>query len=342
MVRRRYLIIRFSSFGDIMQALPAATLIREKDPTAEIHWLTRSDFAPVVKSLEAIDQVWALRRQDGWRGLFRLIGELRRERFTHLYDAHSNLRSGLIIFALKLNAWVTGQFSTEWAHRSKDRLKRILLFRFRINLFEKPFRGAHSYLAPLKKWFGSAALLQNVSLNLDSEILQLPVGFDLENTIALAPGAAWGLKLWPTENWQKLVRANPQFSYVLLGGPDDKMCEEIVAAATSPAVNLAGRLSWLQSLQLIELSRGLVAGDTGLLHAADLMQKPAVAIIGPTAFGYPSHDSTLVAEIDLPCRPCTKDGRGRCHNSVMKRCLVELSADRVSVLMNQLRPNSEF
>jgi len=86
----------------------------------------------------------------------------------------------------------------------------------------------------------------------------------------------------------------------------------------------------LQSAVVINLSDLIIANDTGLLHVADQMAKPTIALIGPTAFGYPSHPGSTTLEIELPCKPCSKDGRGRCVNTVYQKCLVELTPERVA------------
>jgi ADP-heptose:LPS heptosyltransferase len=345
----RYLIIRFSSFGDIMQALPVAERIRQNDSTAEIHWLTRQDFSNVLKKHRALDGVWPLARKDGVRGLWRIARELSDEEFTHVYDAHSNVRSTVICWVLRVLSLVRLKKSFYLIRRSKNRFKRFLLFRFRRNLFPQPFRGAESYLTPLKAWFKDVSLPTGTLLNFDSDPLVLPEDIrhskviDFENAITLAPGAAWELKRWPDEHWLELITKTPSQAFILLGGSEDEaLCKKIYEKAPERIVNLAGRLSWLQSLIVLQLTRGLVAADTGLMHAADIMGKPLIALLGPTAFGHPSRETSLTLDVPLSCRPCTKDGRGRCTNSQYKRCMIEISPAKVVEHLNRLTGLNHF
>lgn len=326
----KYLIVRFSSFGDIAQALPCVLAIRNSDPSAEIHWLTRSDFHDFVKSCSSIDQVWSLDRKEGFKGLIALIRKLRREHYTHIYDAHANLRSFLVSVFLRLS-----DFNIKFIRRSKERLKRILLFRLHINIFPKPFRGIESFLKPLNKWFCKMNVPDPFDLVTEGVPLALPQGYPLSNAVVLAPGATWELKRWPTEYWVELVQACPQYDFILLGGENDEFCKTIADAGRN-VLNLQGRLSWLQSTKLLSLARVVVSADTGVLHVADVIGKEAIALIGPTAFGYPTRASTHIAEVQLSCRPCTKDGRGRCRNVEYKKCLRDIKPELVARLLREL------
>ncbi len=310
--------------------MPAASLLRREDPQAQIHWVTRLDFVDFVKSHMAVDQTWGLDKKTGFKGLWRLIKTLRAENYTHIYDAHSNLRSHILKFILRLvnpNLKVTT--------RSKNRIKRFLLFTLHINLFDKKFVGVKSYLEPLKKWFANFSFSNSIDLNLKTNALTLPAGF--LNYIVLAPSAAWELKRWPIDYWKMLIELLPNEKFLLLGGPEDvEMCQQIVGSATARTHILAGRLSWIESCQLISGSKLIVSGDTGLLHAADIMGQPALAIIGPTAFGYPSQKSSQVIETELYCKPCTKDGRGRCRNKTFKKCLIDITPENVSEAVRKM------
>jgi ADP-heptose:LPS heptosyltransferase len=338
----KYLIIRFSSFGDIVQALPAAQFIRQKDPSAEIHWLTRSDFCEFVKSHSVIDQIWSLERKDGLRGLLKLASKLKSENYTHVYDAHSNLRSlllSMLFWFSSVSSVLRGPQShrTQFVRRSKDRLNRWLLFSLRINRFAWPYRGARSYLQPLKKWFQNAESHEIKPLTLQTEyvILQNELAQKLPQSVVIAPSATWELKRWPIEYWSKLVQANSDLHFVILGGEHDTFCDDIAQQSPHNTTNLRGRLTWLQSAKIVSLARAVVSGDTGILHLADVLGRPTIGLIGPTAFGYPSLKNSQVIEIDLPCKPCSKDGRGRCRIAETKKCLVDIKPEMVSIALNK-------
>jgi heptosyltransferase-2 len=158
--------------------------------------------------------------------------------------------------------------------------------------------------------------------------------------IAFAPSAAWPNKRWPVDRWLKLAKywrtVDPTARFLLLGGPDDAFLNEISnELGPETAFNSVGKSTLLESAKLLSLVDALVANDTGLLHVADRLIKPSVAIIGPTAFGYPSSPLAKFAETELPCKPCSKDGRDRCTNSENLKCLKLITPEYVATLLEK-------
>ncbi len=333
---QRLLIIRFSSFGDIIQATGVPQAFRQRFPQARVEWLVRSDFLNLLSSHPAIDEVLAFDKQEGFSGLIRYAWSLGDRGYTHVYDAHSNLRSRVVTLVLRTRSilrQLSGrQGSYSFAKRSKQRLRRLLFFRFGLKTLPQPYRGAKSFHEPLQHWglagdvpsgpqfYTEASIPQSVLL----ELKDLPHPW-----IALAPSAAWEMKRWPIEHWRELIRSYAGASFLLLGGKEDQFLEDLKKEAPGRCLNLAGRLKLAESSALLKLADLVIANDTGLLHVADQMERPTIALIGPTAFGYPSHATSRTLEIELSCKPCSKDGRGGCVNSVYKRCLVEIDPARV-------------
>ena len=138
------------------------------------------------------------------------------------------------------------------------------------------------------------------------------------------------MKRWPIQHWKRLIEILGEFKFVVLGGPEDQFCSELERTAPDRVKSLAGRLNLAASSACLEFARLAISSDTGLLHVADQLGRPVLALIGPTAFGYPSHPSSETLEIELPCKPCSKDGRGRCVNTLYQRCLVELTPEIVA------------
>jgi ADP-heptose:LPS heptosyltransferase len=215
--------------------------------------------------------------------------------------------------------------------RSKNRFRRWLLFKFRMNALPKPFRGVASFQKPLLKWLSDEEV-KAPQFFVDPTALakaQETLG-SAGKVISLVPSAAWEMKRWPIEHWQKLILELQFENFVLLGGPEDKFCEQIRSVAPDRVKNLAGQLSLQESAAISSLSKLVVSNDTGILHVADQLGVPTIALIGPTAFGYPYHQNSQVAEIELWCKPCSKDGRGKCINDLYKRCLVEVTPSKVA------------
>lgn len=97
-----------------------------------------------------------------------------------------------------------------------------------------------------------------------------------------------------------------------------------------------GKLSYLESSQVVSNADIVISGDTGIIHIADLLGVKGILLMGPSAFGYTTGDHIKILERPLYCRPCTKDGRGRCKNPAYKKCLVDLLPSDVAYLVNSL------
>lgn len=324
----KILIIRFSSFGDVVQALSLPSVLARRFPQAQIDWVTRRDMAPLLERHPALRRVHSFERKTGLGGLLRLGWSLRAEGYTRIYDAHNNLRSRILCLMLRPFGW-----GPHLLRRSLRRWRRFLLFRFRINRFEQPFSGQRDLIEPLVAWGATKELPPPPQIFPSPETRRQArdlLGSEFGNAVALAPSAAHFLKRWPAPYWQDLILSLPEQKFVLLGGPEDAFIKDIVAVAPARCLNLAGHCSLLVSAAVVAESRLLVANDTGLLHVAEQLGKPAIALMGPAPFGFPSRPSTTILQLDLPCRPCSKHGQGPCVNRFRyHQCLVDISPAQV-------------
>jgi ADP-heptose:LPS heptosyltransferase len=327
----KILIIRFSSFGDVVQSLSLPSALKQGFPEAEVHWVTRSDMAPLLRGHPHLDCVWIFSRADGIVGLIQLAMEIRKQNFTRIYDAHNNLRSHLLSFILRPFG-ILG-LGPQLLRRSIRRWKRFLLFRFRVNTFEKPFSGQRDLLEPLQAWGISKTpppAPQIFVAEADQKKARELAG-DFAGAIALAPSAAYFLKRWPQDHWIELIQKMPSQKFILLGGPQDTFIEDIVRTAPDRTLNLAGKTSLGESAGIVEMSCLLIANDTGLLHVGEQLGKNCIALMGPAPFGFPSRATTKIMEIDLPCRPCSKHGQGPCVNKKFHRCMVDITPAQIAV-----------
>lgn len=373
---KKILIIRFSSFGDVLQCLSVAGNLGSFFPHAEIHWVTRVEFIPLVENHPRIKKVWGVTRDRGWSGLYGLIKKLQQEKYDGIYDAHNNLRSRILTcFLLGFLRWKQWVGKIKFIRRPSYRFKRFFLFSLRWNFYRQPFNGQRDLLLPLKKWgidekapsvpqlyfsrddyFPGSSFVRIDSFK-DSEAYKVWCDFTSEDfregcvetspaaerqknsqerpLIALAPSAAYPLKRWPLEYWKQLIELCSDFRFVILGGPGDGFLLELVKVAPQRVLSLVGHLSLKESAKVVQYCHFLVSNDTGLLHVAEQLGKPCVALMGPAPFGFPSRPSTTILQIDLPCRPCSKHGQGPCVNKVYKKCLFDIRPEKVQHVLEK-------
>lgn len=329
-------MIRFSSFGDVTQCLSVPLAIASGIPGAQVHWVTRSDLAPLIQGHPSVRKIWILERKKGLSGLLRLALDLRQEKFDRIYDAHNNLRSRFISFALRFPYLPS---KPNLLRRSIPRLKRFFLFRLRINLFRMPFSGQRDLLEPLAAWGISEAappapqLFPSIATK--AEATRLLIEAKITDFVALAPSAAHALKRWPLEHWKSLIGQSTE-NFVLLGGPEDTFLNDLIAVAPGRVVNFAGKCPHMVSAAIVAQAKALVTNDTGLLHVAEQQGIPAVALMGPAPFGFPSRETTSILQLDLTCRPCSKHGQGPCTNAKFHRCMVDLEPERALLELRRI------
>lgn len=327
MARKKILIIRLSSFGDVIQLLPTIDYLHQEGFDVDI--LTKKAFAsgltphPHIHKIHIFDNKSFIGTE--LRKVKRLITE---NKYDVVYDAHNNLRSKLIL----LVTFFSRLFSkTITVQRPKYRLKRFLLFKFRINKFEKPYVSAKSFFAPLKNAgiLKSDYDLENLELNPSyNQNMEELSKFNIPDFsyICLAPSAAWPLKRWPITHFQELINSMPNVSFYIIGGAEDTFTFDLKALNLT---NLCGKINWYDTGKILKNAQAVISADTGVLHWADYMGTPSIGLLGPTAFGVPFRKSTKVLNLNLPCSPCTKDGRGECKITETQKCLVDIKPQAV-------------
>lgn len=152
--------------------------------------------------------------------------------------------------------------------------------------------------------------------------------------VVLCPGAEFGpAKRWPVRHFATVAqrcRARGEAVWILGSGKDRPFTEAIAAAAPG-TLDLGGRTSLAEAVDLIALARVVVSNDSGLMHVAGALGRPVVGLYGSSSplFTPPLGDRAVVLSVDLPCRPCFARECPLGH----LRCLDELSPDRVVAVL---------
>lgn len=151
--------------------------------------------------------------------------------------------------------------------------------------------------------------------------------------VAIAPGSQWATKRWPY--YGELARALAlEVPLAIIGGPGDRADARAIKTAlgSTPVADGTGRLTMLQSGEMIRRARVLVSGDTAPAHLASAVNTPVVEIFGPTVpqFGFAARpELTRIVEPDpLPCRPCSMHGPAVCP-MVHHKCMRDTPISRV-------------
>jgi len=312
----KFLLIRFSSIGDIVLTTPVIRCLKQQVKGAEVHFLTKPSYRCLIENNPYIDVLHLLDSN-----LSDTIRELKKENFDYLIDLHHNLRT----FVIKQRLGVLS-FSF-----NKINFRKFLLTAFKINCLPRQ-HIVDRYLDTLRLFD-----VKNDGQGLDYFIPEkdkIVVKNFLSPShhagyVAFAIGAQHATKkLFPEKIVKILIGMKKPV--VLLGGDEDrKWGEEIVQKAGSLVFNACGRCNLNQSASLIEQANVVITPDTGLMHIAAAFKKKIVSVWGNTVpeFGmspYGAHPDSLIVEVKgLPCRPCSKLGYEKCPRGHFK-CIKEI------------------
>ncbi len=140
--------------------------------------------------------------------------------------------------------------------------------------------------------------------------------------LIIAPGAEFGpSKRWPARHFAQVANAKLRQGWEvwLFGSPRDQdITIEVNALTRQSCRDLSGKTTLAEAVDLLSLATIVIGNDSGLMHIAAALERPVVAIYGPTPddLAPPLVDRHESVSLDLPCRPCMKRqcplGHGRC------------------------------
>jgi heptosyltransferase-2 len=319
----KFLIIRFSSIGDIVLTTPVVRCLKQQVENVEVHYLTKKNYSGIVATNPFIDKVHVL--DDNWENL---LEELKAENFDCIIDLHHNLRTLRIKHALKK----VNNFSF-----NKLNFEKWLLTFLKINILPK-IHIVDRYLQTLQT-FG----VMNDGKGLDFFIPEkdiVPIdhipashhaGF-----IGVVIGAALNTKKLPVEKLKDLCK-KIDHPVILLGGNEDKIVGDEIASVDSVKIyNACGKFNLNESADLVRRSKFIITHDTGLMHIAAAFKKPIISVWGNTIpeFGmapyYGKYEvrNTEFEVKNLFCRPCSKIGYNACPMGHFK-CMQAQDTDKI-------------
>ena len=316
---RRILIVQTAFLGDVVLTLPLVQVAQREFPEAKIDFLATPRTLGVLRNHPAIDLVIAFDKQgrdSGFAGLMQTAKTLRNRGYDVALVPHRSIRSALLVWLARIPVRIgfhnsTGRFL--FTRRAKYQ-KSLHEIERNVSLLQA--LGVSRKDEELPTLFPSRRNILVVDMFLQTLTLK-----DMSRIIAIAPGTVWNTKRWLKERYAELARrlVDQGFTIMLFGGKEDeKLCEEIQHAVSRPdkIASAAGKLSLLESAELLRRCKILICNDSAPMHLAVAMRTPVVAIFGATVpeFGFAprgKHDVVMETR-GLQCRPCTVHGGDEC------------------------------
>ena len=201
----RILLVKLSSFGDVLHALPTLEALRAAYPLAHITWLVEAAYAPLLSGHPALDEVWIaprLRPAEFFSGsnparLRRLVQQLRTRPFDLVVDVQGLLKSAV---------WVALARSPRKVGYDKTRELSYLALTERVPPFDPEAHAVRRYLN-LAHYLGAPPAPPRFRLGLDAAVdISALIPAEADRPLAvLHPGARWASKLWPPASWARLA-----------------------------------------------------------------------------------------------------------------------------------------
>lgn len=326
--RPALLIVRTSALGDVAMTVPAVYSLARQYPEWDIKVLTRAPFAALFLHHPGNVQVIPADlkgRHKGFRGFFRLLGDLRKEHIDRVADFHNVFRSLLIdaCFVLcgrrvRVVRKARGQRRKLTRLRDKDLTpQRNFVLRYVDVLYRLGFAVTPDFTSLFAAGGERPALPAWIPEK------------GAERWVGIAPFARYETKTYPLDRMEQLLRRLSESGCrTFLFGGGKREAEQLQAwEAAYPLTHaLPGKLSMPQELSLMSRLDVMVSMDSANMHMASLAGTTVVSVWGSTTpacgfLGWGQREENAVC-LHLPCQPCTIAGSPACplgHFDCLKR-----------------------
>jgi len=284
---QRVLVIKPSSLGDVVSAMPVLHGLRRTFPEAHLAWLVTPGCAGILAGQRGLDEIILFdRRRFGAiarsarasREFVRFCRDLRRRRFHLVLDLQGLFRSGFL-------AWVTGAAVRVGFAAARELADVFYTHRVVVTAEHTIDRNIE-----LARAVGIDARPDDLVLSVLPEAREAvravlsAAGIQLGSYFLVVPGTRWPSKLYPVRHWRAVVTALAASApVVVVGSPEEeRLCAEVVAGFGQGVLNLAGRTTLAQFVALVAAAGCVVCCDSAANFIAPAVGTPFVTLMGPT------------------------------------------------------------
>ena len=317
---QRILLIKPSSLGDIVHALPVVAALKDRWPAAHIMWLVKRQWADLVERAEGVDRVWPVDATvRSWLGQVRA---LRAERFDLAIDLQGLFRSGALARlsgAPRRIGFINGREGSPWFYTQLVPVPTVEMHAVDRNLLVAAALGARPQGTPQFRF-----KMLDADMAVVRDIFQRK-GVSVDSPwVAMNVSARWPTKRWPLSSFAVVLEQLHKEGLgpvVVIGSSDEQHdANQLKALTKSPFIDLTGAVPVGCLPALLSKAAVVITNDSGPMHIAAALGIPVVAMFGPTSVvrtgPYGAGHHVLTGQV--PCSPCFSRV---CRHSPEMECL---------------------
>ena len=321
-------MIQTAFLGDVILITPLIRATKELFPDAKIDVLVIPQTKEVLVNNPYIETILTFdKRKNKIISFIKTITQLRKNKYNLAISPHSSTTTAYLMLLsgikerLGFNRWHAAKYLTlkvahlENVHKTRKNLQLLSVFTNRV------FSNQTELFPDLK----TVTKIENIFASLS---------FRKRPVIVISPGSVWNTKRWSQSQYAELTQLlfEKKYNLIFTGSIEEQeLCQEIIKTSGTECLNVAGKLSIMESAALIEKCDLMICNDSGALHIANAMETDVLAFFGPTvqSIGYfPYRKNDIVFETDVNCRPCSSHGGKKCPLGHF-RCMLEINAETV-------------
>ncbi|MFN3568053.1 MAG: lipopolysaccharide heptosyltransferase II [Caldimicrobium sp.] len=336
----KLLIVKLSALGDVIQTLPALSYLKKVLPSAQIDWVVEEKNAQLLKEHPYLSRV-ILFNKSYLKHIYQLrkfLLELREVEYTAVIDFQGLLKSALITFFTK-NLYSIG-FSNSKEGSS-------LFYKVKFAPYDRELHAVKRYLLLAQKSYfflleGKEVQPKEIEIIREVPLSEeRPFNFEAKKPyFILIPSARWKTKLWPPSYWENFIgltkTLRKDFDFYFVGDKKEpfKSFAENLSEKYEGVYSFVGKTNLKELLYLIKRSEIVITVDTGPMHLASLLNKPIIALFGPTSPQRtgPWSEKYIVLKSNLPCQPCFK------KNCAHTQCMYLLKPETLYTTLQDFLP----
>jgi len=307
---KKILVIQTAFLGDVVLATAVLETLHQQFPETVLHFLVRKGNEGLLQSHPYLSEVLTWNKSEGKvKTLMALSQKIRKGQYDWVINLHRFASSGL------LTAFSGAKRTTGF---QKNPLSVLFTERYPhlIGSKEAPHEVERNH-SLISRYTQGRFCPPRLYPTADDREKVAP--YQTAPYVCIAPTSVWFTKQLPAKQWVALMQALPKDVNIhLLGAPSDReTCQQIADESGRNALNLAGKLSLLQSAALMEKATLNYVNDSGPMHLASAVDAPTCAVFCSTVptFGFgplASFSKVVQTEKPLSCRPCGLHGHKKC------------------------------